>query len=316
MRGKKSSEASRAAAAPTLLLSPPPKAATKRATALALDSSSDEEEELVAIQNERLAKAGKKSKSTSAASASAGESQQGGMSSRAATPLLGTPKASESFPVTRRLLEMEDDWQMYTPPPAPLLPSLEEANLENVAERMIMNPRALHGYRLSDNSNKYVVLAGYGNGANLQIREFLLGNNTTLYPDNRKMVKLDSIMTANLVYLATKKIRDVMHDDGPAVGEEKYPFGRLLYGTLNPEFGPHLDIRHFFFPKDPRSEALPTRRGIRLSKDEFDTALLAIQAIKPDWPSFDQAASCIEEHCQEESQGAEELCPYCSPPRP
>lgn len=292
MRGKK--------ATPPSLQSLAAKAVLKRSATLTVESSSDEDVD-AAEQNAEQTARSRRPKGVTASAATA-----------AAAAVVAIPQPSQSYPVMRSLLE--DGWQTYQPPPAPKLPELDDVPLHNAANQMMMNPRATHAYRLSDETNKYVVLVGTGNSANLQIREFFAGNNNTLYPDNRKMAKLDEVMTANLVHLS-KKIRDLMHDGGPAVGEEKFQFGRLLEGTLNPEFGPHLDVRHFFFPKDPLSHHLPTRRGVRLSKEEFDMALLAIQAIKPIWPAYDAAVSCIWEHSQEESQEAERLCAYCSPPR-
>jgi len=335
MRGKKQISAPQ----PSGLLTP---VAKKRAATVFIEDSEDDDSDTPLNVAIAASRAPKKAKSAGGARAIAmGDlSAHGDQQSRPPTPApaiparqpsqqvgeaggqgtrgQGAPGSADAYPVTRRLLEQpsrnyNEDWQTYTPPPAPPLPSAEDMGLTNVAEDMLMTPRASHAYQLGD-SNKYVVLAGYGNGMNIQIREFRRGNHTTLHPDNRRLIKMDAVIAANLLHLS-QEVRNVMFDDGPAVGEMRNHIGRLIYLTLNPEYGPALDIRHFFYPKDPHSPELPTRRGIRLSKEEFDVALIALTAMKEHWPAFQQAESCIAEHVTQEAQGAEENCPYCTPPR-
>ena len=184
---------------------------------------------------------------------------------------------------------------------------------EECAGDLLMQPRPRVAYKIGE--GKYAVLAGNGNDEEryvVYIREFVnAAGSEALYPSNQRFVKFDAQQASNFIY-ECPHLRNLMHDGGPRFGTHVAHIGRRIQASLNPEFGPHLDVRQFYVPKDDVDER-PTKKGIRLSLDEFEALCVSMRAIRAKWPCLQKTFPCQMSHAEEQSQEGQISCSYCTP---
>lgn len=176
-----------------------------------------------------------------------------------------------------------------------------------------MQPELKIAYKFGE--SKYVVLAGNGGDQDrfvVYIRQFAHVKGTdVLYPSNQFFVRLEPQQAANLIY-EIDHCRDLMHDGGPRFGMHVAHLGKRVQMSLNPEYGPDLDIRQFYVPKGGLEE-VATKKGIRMTLEEFENLCVAIKGIRAKWPRLQTTKPCPLIHAQEESQEAAMACSFCNP---
>jgi len=185
---------------------------------------------------------------------------------------------------------------------------------DECASTLFLQPQARIAYRFGD--MKYAVLAGNGPDEDryeIHIRQFgaVKGTNI-LYGSNQYFVKLDAQQSCNFIY-ELEHFRNLMHDGGPRFGAHIAHIGKSVQVSLNPEFGPALDVRQFYLPKGDNEEKA-TKKGIRMSLDEFEVLCVALQALRTKWPRLQKVKPCQIVHNQEQIIEGVKPCIYCNPP--
>ena len=197
------------------------------------------------------------------------------------------------------------------PPPPPALPSdsvLEAAEAE-LAQSLHGRPTlAVHLGR-----SKYVVITTFQGQMKLHVREF--GTNKfseKKFPTSRG-VCMDHVQVRALI-AHMNDLRSRVH--APNIAEEaNWHLGKLVFAAFNPDFGPNLDLRHYFVP-DHEKRLQATRKGISLNKREVDhLALVLSSRVEAVWPELQQYSTpCWEDHAEHnDEERAKRQCPYCSP---
>lgn len=200
----------------------------------------------------------------------------------------------------------------------PSAPALTVDTLPDCASELLMTPQPRMAYKIGE--GKYLVLAGDGVAEDryvVYIRQFVQvagAGGTARYPSNQHFVKLDAQQAANLLH-ELPHLRNVMYDGGPRFGVHEAHVGKRLRACLNPEYGPDLDLRQFFLPKDAVNDddERATKKGIRLSLSEFEALCGGMQSVQAKWPVLQRTEACSSVHAREENQEGLMRCPYCSP---